>query len=250
MGELLDLDFWLLLWLFLGGIVGYIISTIGGGGGSLLLVPLVNAFLTPRMAAPVLNLGAFIGRPVRLVLFWKEIQWPVVLYYAPAALAGAFLSGWLFSELQLEWLQGVVALFLISTIFQYRFGKQAATFRMKHWYFVPLGFGIAFLSTLVGAVGPVLNPFYLNAGIDKEEMIATKTANSFLMGVVQIGTYAFFGELYGQLWVYGAALGLGATFGNVIGKQLLKRMSKLHFRRAVIIVMVISGVAMLVPLVT
>ena len=76
-------------------------------------------------------------------------------------------------------------------------------------------------------------------------MIATKTANSFFMGAVQIGTYTFIGALYGDLWVFGIVLGLGATAGNLVGKKLLSSMTDETFRKYVLAVMVISGAYMI-----
>lgn len=82
-----------------------------------------------------------------------------------------------------------------------------------------LGIGAFILSTVSAGGGslvlvPVLNWLIgvtntapvLNLGLDKEDLIATKTANSFLMGLSQIGGYAFFGLLQGKYWMYGFAL--------------------------------------------
>lgn len=138
----------------------------------------------------------------------------------------------------------LVGAFLVSTIFQYKFGKISKTFDMPKVGFIPLGFVIAFMSTLVGGLGPILNPFYMNAGLEKENLIATKTANSFFVGIVQIGSYAFFGIFTVKLWVYGLVLGLGAVIGNIIGKRFLAGMSISQFRVMLLILMVISGLIM------
>lgn len=227
--------------LFILGIAAFILSTISGGGGSLVLVPVLNWLLGVSNTAPVINLGTFIGRPSRLIIFWKHIHWKVCLYYAPAAIVGAWLGAWLFSNFKVEWLQILVGVFLISTIWQYKFGKKEHSFKMELWYFIPLGLLVSVLGTIIGALGPVLNPFYLNLGLDKEDLIATKTANSFLMGLSQIGSYTFFGLLHDQLWIYGIALGIGATIGNIIGKKFLSNMKSSTFRKFVIALMVISG---------
>lgn len=231
--------------LFLLGVGAFIVSTVSGGGGALLLVPVLNWLLGVHQTAPVLNLGSFIGRPSRLLIFWRHIDWKVCLYYAPPALVGAWLGAQLFGSFNIEWLQIVVGLFLISTIFQYRFGKRDRSFQMKLWYFIPLGLLVSTLGTIIGAMGPILNPFYLNLGLDKEDLIATKTANSFLMGIAQIGSYSFFGLLHGEYWIYGIALGLGATLGNVVGKRFLRKMKSLTFRRLLILLMVISGILLI-----
>ena len=231
--------------LFVTGTISFAISTVGGGGGSLMNVPIVNLLVGVPATAPIINLGALIGRPARLILFWKDINWKIVLYSTPASMIGAVIGGYLFVNIELQWLQVFIGLFLVSTIFQYRFGKKSKSFKMTHIGFIPLGFSVAVLGTIIGAMGPVLNPFYLNAGIEKEEMIATKAANSFFTGVMQIGTYSYLGSLMGDRWAYGLAMGIGATVGNIIGKALLRRTSKKDFRIYVMVIMVISGIVMI-----
>lgn len=237
---------WQIIGLFLLGMVAFIVSTISGGGGALLLIPITSAMLGASATAPVVNLGTFIGRPMRLFLFWQDIEWSYVRYYAPSAIIGAWIAGFLFSQLEGSWIHLLVGLFLISTLFQYRFGKVSKSFNMPKIGFAPLGFLVAIIGTLVGGLGPVLNPFYMNAGLQKEDLVATKTANSFLVGIAQISSYTFFGVLTVQLWVYGLALGAGALIGNYLGKHFLSGMSVRQFRRVLIILMVVSGVMMVV----
>lgn len=240
-----DLDPWIFCWLFLLGVVAFVFSTLAGGGGALLLLPLVNAFLGTQYTAPVVNLGNFIGRPSRLILYWKYIDWRICAFYALPAIAGAWLGAWWFGAMRVSALQLVIGIFLVSTLFQFNFGKRERSFEMRIPWFVPLGFIISILGTLVGAVGPVLNPFYLNAGLEKESLIATKTANSFFMGLAQLGGYAFFGLLEGAYWGYGIALGLGAILGNIIGKRALGRISSEGFRILLVIFMVLSGLMLI-----
>lgn len=246
MSEILqEINILFLILLFVAGIIAFIISTISGGGGALILVPALNFLIGATKTAPVLNLGTFIGRPARLILFWKHINWKVFWYYVPAAMIGAWVAGWFFTSVDASWLQILVGLFLISTIFQYRFGKKERSFPVHLWYFIPLGFIVSVLGTIIGALGPILNPFYLNLGLDKEELIATKTVNSFFLGISQIGSYAFFGLLYKELWIYGIALGLGAVVGNIIGKKFLSKMKSSTFRKLLILLMVLSGILLI-----
>ncbi len=230
-----------LIALFLIGTGAFLLSSISGGGGALVLVPVVNIMLGPSQTAPILNLGTLLGRPSRLIIFWKHIQWKICFYYVPFALIGSVLGAYLFQEMNLGFLQILVGLFLVSTLWQFRFGKKKASFLMKLSYFPPLAFLVSLLGTLIGAMGPILNPFYLNLGLDKEDLIATKTANSFFMGLAQVGAYSFFGSLNPKLWVYGLCLGLGATLGNILGKRFLGNMSSKTFRKWVVWVMAISG---------
>lgn len=231
--------------IIVGALIGYIVSTIGGGGGSLLLVPVVSFMLGARAVAPVLSLGEMLSRPIRLVLFWKEIDWHVAKYHIPGSVVGAFLGAYIFARIELQWLQIVIGLFLISTIFQYNFGEKKQSFPMKAACFLPLGFVVSLFSALIGATGPVENPFYLNYGLEKEGMIGTKTANSFVAGLVQLGTYSFLGVLPRELWGYGIAIGIAAGVGSWLGKRILGNMESKTFRKIVLIVMAVSGVALI-----
>jgi uncharacterized protein len=84
-----------------------------------------------------------------------------VRWYLPGALVGAVAGAWLFARTEVEWLQLVIGLFLVTTVFQYRFGRRERTFRVRLWHFLPAGLGVSFVSGLVGTMGPVLNPIYL-----------------------------------------------------------------------------------------
>jgi uncharacterized membrane protein YfcA len=241
-----DISGWMLVGLFLLGTSTFTLSTISGGGGAMMQIPILNFLVGTTQTAPLINLGALISRPARIALFWKFINWKVFWYYVPTAMIGALLASWLFTEVKIYWIQVIVGLFLISTFFQYRFGKKDRSFKVELWYFIPLGFLISMVGTFTGGMGPILNPFLMNVGIDKEELVATKAAQSFFLGISQISGYTFFGLLSPELWVYGITLGLGASLGNYFGKKILLKMSKLSFRRWVIALMVISGVVLLV----
>lgn len=241
-----EISLWLLIGLFVLGTATFTLSTISGGGGAMMQIPILNFLIGTSQTAPVINLGAFISRPARIALFWKYINWKVFWYFVPSAMVGALLAAWFFSEAKIYWIQIFVGLFLMSTFFQYRFGKKERSFPVHLWYFIPLGFIISIIGTFTGGMGPILNPFLMNVGIDKEELVATKAAQSFFLGLSQVSGYTFFGLLNKELWIYGIALGLGASLGNYFGKRILKKMSKLSFRRWVITIMVISGFVLLI----
>lgn len=221
----------------------FLLSTVAGGGGSLILVPIVSFYLGAQAAAPAISLGNTINRPVRLILFWRHIDWDVTKYYVPGGVVGAVAGAYLFSAFSLEFLQIFIGLFLISTVFQYNFGRSQRAFSVKALHFLPLGVIVALFSAIIGATGPVLNPFYLNYGLEKERMIGTKTINSFLVGLTKIGSYTFFGSLYGDLWWFGLLIGVMAGTASYVGKRVLGEITVRTFRVLAILVMMASGAA-------
>jgi uncharacterized membrane protein YfcA len=233
------------LLLFASGFAAWIVSTIGGGGGALLLVPLVGFIAGTQAVAPVTTLATLIAGGGRAFVFWNDVDWSIVKWGLPGSMLGGFLGAALFSRAPAEWLQIFVGLFLVSTVLQYRFGQKERTFEVAKWWFFPAELVTAFLDGLIGAVGPVMNTLYLNAGVTKERMVGTKTAVSLPTHLVKIGTYTTFGAMAGQLWLFGLAAGAGALASNWVAKRLLQNMPELRFRAIVVGFMALSGLVMI-----
>lgn len=233
------------LYLFIAGVVAFTISTLTAGGGALMLLPVLSILIGAPQVAPVLNLGNFIGRPVRLILFWKHIHWGVVKYYVPSAILGAWLGARFLVYMNVNLMELLMGLFLVSTIFQFNFAKRRSSFKMKLIYFIPLGLVVPFIGSVTGAFGPILNPFLFNFNLSKEQLIATKTVSAFVAGAVQISTYTFFGLLDSKLVTLGLILGLGIALGNFIGKRFLKKISEVSFQKGAIVFMVLSGLMLI-----
>ena len=233
--------------LCVAGYLAWLASTLGGGGGGMLLIPVITYIkeLGPRAVAPVLAVVTMVDSPVRVFLFRHHIDWKIVRWYLPGAVTGAFLGSVVFANTEARWLKVLAALFLLSTVVQFRFGEEARSFPMRVWGFLPLGFVVSFVSGLIGEAGPVLNPFYLNYGVVKERMIGTKSVNSFFMQLTKIATYYKFGALDWPLLKVGLMIGVCAMAASWTGKLLLGRMDAKQFRMMVVVVMAVTGAWML-----
>lgn len=231
--------------LMIGSVVAWIVSTLSGGGGALLLAPIVTYALRPDAVAPILTLTSLSGSPSSVWMMRGHVRWDIVRWYLPGAVVGAFLGAFLFAHSSAEWLQIFVGLFLVSTIFQYRFGRRERTFTVRCWYFPVVGFFVSFFSGLIGGTGPLVNALYLNNGMFKQEMVSTKSFNSSVVNAIKLGTYAMYGVLSNDLVLIGLALGAAAIVGSWLGKQILERLHAHHFRQIVIALMVITGLLMI-----
>ena len=181
--------------LFLAGFVSWTISTLSAGGGSILIVAAIAALLRGHAIAPVITFASFVASPARIILFWHFIEWRVVRWYVPGATAGASLGGWAFIHSNAQLIQIFLGLFLVSTFWQYRLGNRSQSFRMRLPWFLPVSFASGLTSAVVGASGLLANPFYLNYGLAKEPMLATRAVNSLAIQIVKISAYLAFGAL-------------------------------------------------------
>ena len=231
--------------LFAAGLVSWVISTLAAGGGSILMVAAASAMLGGHAVAPVVTFTSLTAAPARIGLFWSHIDWRVVGWYLPGATAGAILGGWIFTLLSGRVVQTCVALFLISTAWQYRLGNRARSFRMRLPWFLPVSFVSGMTSAIVGASGLLANPFYLNYGMLKERMVATRAVNSLVIQLAKIGTYAALGALDWSLVQHGLFAGAGAVLAIWVSRPWLHRLDPRRFRQLAVLIMLIGGILIL-----
>jgi uncharacterized protein len=231
--------------LFAAGFVSWVVSTLSAGGGSMLMVAAAGTLLGGHAIAPVVTVTSLVAAPARMALFWDHIDWRVVAWYLPGATAGAILGGWIFTLLSGQLVQTCVGLFLISTAWQYRLGDRARSFRMRRTWFLPVSFVSGLISAVVGASGLLANPFYLNYGMVKERMVATRAVNSLVIQLAKIGTYAAFGALDWDLVRHGLSAGAGAVLAIWVSRPWLHRLDPRRFRQLAVLVMLIGGILVL-----
>ncbi|MGB1801406.1 MAG: sulfite exporter TauE/SafE family protein, partial [Gammaproteobacteria bacterium] len=175
--------------LFILGCLAWFFSTVAAGGAAILLIPIITFFLGAQMVAPIISVAALIANPSRAFLFRHHVDWQVIPYLLTGSVIGAIIGAWLLTRIDSQFIQVILGLFLISYVLQDKFSKTKLALKMKlHWFFL-LGFSVSFLSGLIGATGPIHNPFMLNYGLEKEKLVATKAINSFVMQLTKLISY-------------------------------------------------------------
>ena len=235
----------LLAIIFACAVAAWFVSTIAAGGAVMLMMPVVGLMLAPSIIAPALSLGAFIANPSRAWIFRKWICWPVAVWLLSGSLVGAVLGAWLFTQVAGEWIQVLLGIFLLSTVAQYRFGKSRRSFPMKSWWFFPVGMAVAFLSGLIGGIGPIHNPFLLNYGLEKQRLVATKAINSLVMQLSKLITYTGFGVMTMETVTIGVVVGTGGGLGIWLASRHLLEIEAERFRSYTNAMMFIAGIALI-----
>lgn len=230
--------------------VAWFLSMLAGGGSPLVLMPLISLLFGVQAVAPAITTGLIVGNAQRSLFFRESINWTVTLWYVPGAIVGAILGAYWLNYLHADWLQIVLGMSLLLMVIHYLLSQQLLsqqeqTFLVKAWYFLPLAFLNAIASALIGSTGPILNPIYLNYGLEKEALIATKSLNKTVLHIIKILAYGTLGSLDYRYLAYGLVIGLAAIPANWLGKKLLQNVSNEQFRHLVFGFVAISGVFML-----
>jgi uncharacterized membrane protein YfcA len=231
--------------LTLASIFAWFVSMLAGGGSSLVLIPVVSLCLGATAIPPVITIGGIFGNSERIFAYRENINWQVIKWELPGAIVGGCLGAFTFTQLKLEWVTVIVSFFLIISGISFLIKKEKKSFTVRVWYFLPAGFLYAFLSGIIGSMGSVLAPLYLNYGLKKEELLGTQALNRVVVHIIKIIAYGIFGVLHPDEIGYGIIIGLASIPGNFLGHLVLQKMSDQLFRKLVISFILVSGIIML-----
>ncbi|MBE9137206.1 sulfite exporter TauE/SafE family protein [Nodosilinea sp. LEGE 07088] len=231
--------------LLIASFVAWFLSMLAGGGSPFILIPVISLLLGAQAVAPIITTGLLIGNAQRGLVFWDKINWQVTLWYMPGAILGAVIGCYGLTQIHAEGFQLLLGLGLLAMVIYYLWVPKESQQTVKAWYFLPVSLVNAVGSGLIGSTGPVMNPMYLNYGLEKEAMVATKALNKAILHLVKLTAYAAFGSLSQEYLAYGLVIGVGAIPANWLGKQVLAKMSAQQFRQLVLAFVAISGVAMI-----
>lgn len=235
-----------LLFVFICSYIAFSLSAICGGGAGLMLIPVLGRILPVSQIPAAISIGTFVSSVSRTILFLKKIRWDIVRWFVPAALPAVWLGAYLLKFVNPLYLEIAMGLFLISNLFVLL--KKSAEIEptgKSAIKLITVGFLAGFLSGLTGAVGLIFNKFYLQYGLTKEEIIATRAANELLLHLVKIILYFLFGLLSLKVLAIGLIVALSALLSTWTMKWVLPKLSEMVFRKIGYAAMVFSGVLML-----
>lgn len=210
----------------------------------MVVMPAVNFLFGTRAVPPSMTLGTVISSFSRIFIFRKYIDWKIIKWFLPTSIVGAIAGAYASAQVEAEWLALIIALFLIASALWYLLGGEKINFKVRLWHFSLAGLLVSFLSGLIGGVGPLINILYLQYGDTKERIVATRAAGEILVHVVKLFAYYYFGSFDREHLFIGFIIGLTAVVASIIGKYILKKISKLLFKRLTIGIIVSSAIIM------
>lgn len=249
---LTGLDLPTLIGLTFTSAASWFVSTLSGGGSSLLIMPFIGLLLGAKSIAPVTTIGAILGNGERVIAYRQHVKWNVVFWEMPGALIGSFAGAFVLTKISVRLVGLTVGIFLLvsALIFLLKtFFPQdnSSGFQLKFdkaWYFLPAGVFYGFLSGVIGSLGPVLVPFYIGYGLEKQELLGTQATTRMVIHITKVCAYTLFGVLNASHLVYGLIMGIAAFPGNWLGHHVLMRISEQTFRRIVMFFVLVSGLLM------
>jgi uncharacterized membrane protein YfcA len=103
--------------------------------------------------------------------------------------------------------------------------------------FLVLGGVAGVLNMTIGAIGPLIAPFFLNLGLDRRALVGTKAACQTLGHLVKIALFGLAGFAFAPHLALLVSAGACVVAGTWIGSRILERVSERFFRRLYMVVL-------------
>jgi uncharacterized membrane protein YfcA len=233
------------LLLLAAGLLSAIIAAVAGFGGAAVLLPVLVALFGPRDAIPILAVAGLVSNGARVTLNRDEITWPIVGWFTLGGVPAALIGGFLFAATPIDALTRLIGAFLLVSV-AWRHLRPRPSGVLGPRTFTLIGAVFAFASALVGSIGPVMAPFFLQAGLVKGAYIGTEAAASVVMQVTKLVAYGIAALLSALTLGVGVLLTPVMFAGAWIGKRIVDRLPERVFVTIVEVALVVTGVAFLV----
>jgi uncharacterized membrane protein YfcA len=217
-----------------------IIAAVAGFGGSVILLPLVVHLFGIKAAVPILTVAQLLGNASRAWFGRVDIDWKVVWYFSLGCIPSAIVGAIMFDTMKADWLKTGLGIFLILTLIYRHSGLKTANMRLPH--FIILGAVFGWLSAVVGTVGPLVAPFFLDYGLAGSAYIASEAMTAVIMHITKGIVYSKYALLDWHTFTIGLAMGLVMVFGSFTGKKIVDRLPRVWFTRIVEAVVLLTGI--------
>lgn len=202
------------------------LSAVIGMAGGIILLAIMLLFLPVELVIPVHAAAQLISNGTRVLVYLRHVQWKVWALFSGPAVIGILAGRQLFAAIDPEHLRYILGIFiLIATYLPKPKGGEA----WPLWPFSIAGAIAGTIGMIVGAMGPIIAPFFLHAKLLKEKLIATKAvcqATVHVLKLIAFGTLGF--SFTEHSWLIGA-LGAAVIVGTYVGKRTLQHISERTF---------------------
>jgi uncharacterized membrane protein YfcA len=196
-------------------------SGVAGMGGGIILLSLLSFFLAHHEMIAIHGIIQLISNSSRLIYLKQYMRLDFFIPFLIGSPIGYIISFYLFSKIEdHQILYFVLSLLMFYSVFR---PKQLPCFKLTALGWFILGVITSILGPLIGAIGPLLAPFFLRDDITKEEIVATKSSMQFLIHLLKIPLFISLSFSYQDHMYLILVMGLFTVLGTHFGVRVLKR---------------------------
>ena len=221
-------------------------SLVGAGGGTILLLSMLYLLPAPSVI-PVHGCIQLISNVTRVYLFWKHMQWGIILRFVALMPLGVYLGLLFYNALQPDHLQLIIAGAILLSLCVSPKKTQGAKGRKSAFYLV--GFIAGFGNMIVGVLSPLLAAVLRLQELPKDETVGTLGFFGFAGNLLKITGFAFIGFSFIAYLPLLIPTCAASILGGVLGKTLLKKTSHKVFHYAFQMVIFLLAINLIIDVV-
>lgn len=224
-----------------------ILSAIVGMAGGITLLAVMLLFLEPLVAIPLHGVIQLVSNSSRTVIQRRYLDLRILLRFSVLLVPMGWVGLQLANALPASATRIIIGVFvLIATWFPgwLMLGTHPEEIHPGR-RFLFLGGLAGVLNMTIGAVGPLIAPFFLNLGLDRRALVGTKAACQTLGHLVKIALFGAAGFAYGPHLALLLSAGACVVAGTWIGSRILERVSERFFQRLYMAVLTVIALRLL-----
>ena len=219
-----------------------IISGLFSMAGGLVLIGVYAFFLSVPATMVLHGVTQTFSNGARVWIYRSHIKWNVLLPYSIAAVA-VLIVFWFISFVPttglLFLLIGTLPIIALSLPKRLHLDVQKKPIAMI------CGFVVTTAQMLSGVAGPLLDVFYVNSKLTRQEILGTKAMTQTLGHIIKVSYYgALLVATEIPIWLFPAVI-IAALLGNVIAIKFVEKMTDTQFRMAGKYLILLIGVVFL-----
>ncbi len=210
-----------------------ILSAVVGMAGGIVLLAVMLLFLPPIVVIPLHGVVQLVSNSSRTFIQRKHLRWDIIWRYAILLLPMGFVGLQIAQRLPAEAATAMIGVFVLLATWApgaLMLGTHPEETNPHRRFFV-LGGVAGILNVTLGAIGPLIAPFYLNLGLTRFQLIGTKAASQMLGHIAKLIVYGVAGFAYAEWLGVLGILAACVVAGTWIGSQVLERVNEQWFVR-------------------
>lgn len=243
MPSLIPFDFLLLVTAIL--IAAYTFRGITGFGSGLIAIPLLALFMPLTFVVPYIS---FVDVTASMVHGWRHRRhtaWREVLIVLPFTLIGVTVALYLLKSLETAILARALGVFILLFALYSLIGPTLKRQCSIRWASIAGSLG-GIVGTLFGTGGPLYVIYYQLRGLPKSVFRSTIATVFLVEGAIRLTGYAVAGFYNREILLWIAASLPFMALGLYVGGHIHTSISQRQFQRAIGVLLIISGIALLV----